>query len=310
MVFPDPPPRLGKVTGKTISWYEKSGRFSNRFCLYCGAVVGGEADGPSNKEHLIGRSFVPLGSMGSDAFNFLFRACVPCNTRKALAERHLSSTTLLNGPGRQLDPLAAAAAARKAVSDFHPNKPGVAMGDAHEAFSVASKLGSMSLDLGFNAPVQANDNLVRELALRHIQGLFSLLTTRDFREASTLRLLLPMQVQLLGAYPRSDWGNPQLLEVARRAEDWPCHAQIVSASGYFKATMRRHDTRGWFWALEWNKYLRVVGAIAKADMALLDALPDPLWHPLSEGQGRYRLETPLAEEDDTLFSGAVVDSFL
>ncbi|WP_313053451.1 hypothetical protein [Pseudomonas lopnurensis] len=150
---------------------------------------------------------------------------------------------------------------------------------------MAGNLGGLSLGFGLSAPVQAHDGLMRELALRHVQGLFSLLTTRDFREATTLRLLPPTQVQLLGAYPRSDWGNPQLLEVARRAEEWTCHAQIVSASGYFKATMRRHDTQGWFWALEWNKYLRVVGAIAKADMALFDALPAPLWHPPSRRAG-------------------------
>ncbi|MBV2205715.1 MAG: hypothetical protein KUL87_09860 [Pseudomonas sp.] len=248
--------------------------------------------------------------MGRNAFNFLFRVCVPCNTRKALAERHLSSVTLLNGPGHQLDPQVAAAVARKAANDFHPNRPGVAMGDAHEAFSVAGELGGVSLGLGFNAPVQADGGLVRELALRHVQGLFSLLTTRDFRETSALLLLPPGQIHFLGAYPRSDWGNPRVLEVTRRAEEWPCHAQIISASGYFKATMRRHDTQGWFWALEWNKYLRVVGAIAKADMALFDALPAPRWHPLPEGLGRYRVEIPLADKDDTLFSGAVANSFL
>ncbi|WP_313053453.1 hypothetical protein [Pseudomonas lopnurensis] len=66
--------------------------------------------------------FLPLGSMGSDAFNFLFRACVPCNTLKAVAERHLSSVTLLNGPGRQRDPQAAAASERKALNDFPPKQ--------------------------------------------------------------------------------------------------------------------------------------------------------------------------------------------
>lgn len=43
----------------------------------------------------------------------------------------------------------------------------------------------VALGLGFHAPVQADDDLVKELALRHVQGLFSLLTTCDFRETST-----------------------------------------------------------------------------------------------------------------------------
>lgn len=106
----DRAPRIGKLTGKTVSWFERSGKLSNRYCLYCGVAVGGETDAPSNKEHLIGRNFVPAGSMGAEAFNFLFRACVPCNARKAVAERHVSSVTLINGPGRLQDPRAASAA--------------------------------------------------------------------------------------------------------------------------------------------------------------------------------------------------------
>lgn len=248
--------------------------------------------------------------MDTDAFNFLFRACEPCNARKAVAERHLSSVTLLSGTGRWQDPPAAEAAARKAVNDFHPNKPGVAMGEAHEAFRIAGNLGGLSLDIGLSAPVQPNDNLLRELALRHIQGLFSLLTTRDFREAVTLRLLPPPQLQLFGAYPHSDWGNPRLLEVSRRVQEWPCHAQIVSASGYFKVAMRRHQSQGWFWALEWNKHLRVVGGIGTAGTALFKSLPNDQWSSIPGSRDRYRIETPLIDEDDTLFSGEVADSFL
>ena len=303
-------PRIGRLTGKTVSWYERSGRLSNRVCLYCDVAVGGETDTPSNKEHLIGRNFVPLGSMGSDAFNFLFRSCVACNARKAVAERHISSVTLINGPGRFQDPRAASAAERKATNDFHPDKPGVVMGKAQDALTIASNHRGLSMAIGFTGPPRANDDAVAELALRHIQGLFSLLTTDDFRDLSTVRLLPARQVKLLGAYGRGDWGHPHLLEATRRTHAWPCHANIISADGYFKATMRRHDTQGWFWALEWNKFLRVVGGIALGEMELFESLPDEKWFRIPGSGDRAREEIPLADDADVLFAGDVGDSFL
>ena len=302
--------RIGKLTGKTVSWYEKSGKLSNRHCLYCGIAVGGESDTPSNKEHLIGRNFVPSGSMGGDAFNFLFRACVQCNSRKAVAERHISSVTLINGPGRQHDPRAAAVAERKEINDFHPDKPGVAMGRAHDTLSINSNRPGFSMSVGFTSPPRANDAAVAEIAVSHVQGLFSLLTTHNFQEASTLCLLPARQVRLMGAYGRSDWGNPHLLEVTRRTQAWSCHANIISADGYFKATMRRHETQGWFWALEWNKFLRVAGGIAHGEMELFESLPDEKWFTLPGGRDRAREEVPLPDEDDVLFIGVVEDSFL
>ena len=45
---------------------------------------------------MIGRNFVPSGTMDGDAFQFLFRACQECNSRKADAERHVSSVTARN----------------------------------------------------------------------------------------------------------------------------------------------------------------------------------------------------------------------
>ena len=47
------------------------------------------------------------------AFNFIFRACRECNACKAHAERHVSSVTLFNSPGRQDDERAQEAALRK-----------------------------------------------------------------------------------------------------------------------------------------------------------------------------------------------------
>lgn len=89
--------RIGKLTGKTVGWYHDADDRSNRHCLYCGRDVTKASSISWNKEHLIGRSFVPTGTMGVTTFNFIFRACEECNARKAVAQRHLSSVTLING---------------------------------------------------------------------------------------------------------------------------------------------------------------------------------------------------------------------
>ena len=302
--------RVGRLTGKTISWFHYRRELSNQHCLYCGVALGVGATTPSDKEHWIGRNFVPTGTMGKEAFNFLFRACALCNGRKAVAERHISSVTLINGPGRHEDARASAVAGRKEVRDFHPDKPGVAMGESHDRHVIKGAFGPASISIGLISPPRANHDLVVELALRHVQALFSLITTEDYLDPTKMRLLPEKLVVVFGEFGRSDWGNRRLIELSKRVQAWECLANIASADGYFRATMRRHDTQGWFWALEWNKFLRIVGGIADDRRSLFDDLPDEQWWPMPDGKGRFRTEVPFADEDDDLFAGTVERSVI
>jgi hypothetical protein len=103
-----------------------------------------------------------------------------------------------------------------------------------------------------------------------------------------------------------------LRTISQRAADWPCHANIRAARGYFRATLRRapDERDGWFWALEWNKYLRVIGAVYHADepVPLFQNLPPLDRKPLPHGTGFFRKEIPLDEDADDLFSGTVVEA--
>ena len=85
-----------------------------------------------------------------------------------------------------------------------------------------------------------------------------------------------------------------------------------TADGYFRAVMKRDDDQdtGWFWALEWNKSLRVCGAIAKPEERppLFDHLPDASWKVLKADEHevqRFRQEVPITEEEDVLFAATV-----
>lgn len=127
------------------------------------------------------------------------------------------------------------------------------------------------------------------------------------------RLLPPDHCWILGYYHRGDWGNPQLLEVIRRAESWRCCANVSTADGYFRAVMRQQAPgMQWFWALEWNKSARMCRSIGPPGELpeLFHELPELDWKGLAPNEQnltRYRAEIPLSPEEDTLFEAVVED---
>lgn len=295
----------GRRTGEKVSWFHKDPARSNQHCLYCAAPVGAAAGAvPSNEEHLIGRNLVPTGTL-EIGFNFQFRACRECNARKGEAERHVSSVTLFISPARADDPRVDAIASRKAEKDFHPAGKGIRVKDASQKIQLNASAGALSLSVDMLAPPQLDESAVRRLAFHQIQGLFTLCTTEDYRNPETYRLLEPKHWQFFGHVGHGDWGNPQLREVAERVCEWPLRARIDTAEGFFRACLRRSpDESGpWYWALEWNKSLRVFGAIANPGDPLYEDLPALEWTRLSE-KIRVRPEVREAENFDGLFSEA------
>jgi hypothetical protein len=145
---------FGRRPGQPISWFHRSPVHSNQFCLYCARFVGEGSPLISDKEHLIGRKFVPPGSFDGDPFNFLFRACRECNGRKAAAERHISSVTLFNSPARIDDPNVDILARHKGERDFHPGKSGIRVKDAADTHQIQARLGSGLVTFTGTSPPQ------------------------------------------------------------------------------------------------------------------------------------------------------------
>lgn len=286
-----------------VTWYNRDPSRSNQHCLYCGEFVGADSSIESDEEHLIARRFVPKGLM-ENTFNFSFRACKPCNGRKADIERHVSSVTLLSSPAVALNEKARRSAERKAVQDFHPETR-VRMGDAIERQTVEFKLGGASLKFGFTGPSPAAKNFIPELASYHIQALFSLLTMPGNHLTDEIRILPLDQFQVFDSYPHADWGNPQLVEITQRAATWPCWRTIETGDGHFRACLRRSENSGWFWALEWNKSLRIVGGINHPGekCPIFEKLPILEWKALPDGSGRFREEQGSPDLGDLLFPG-------
>ncbi|WP_162811336.1 hypothetical protein [Vibrio cholerae] len=246
-----------------VSWYRKSLAKSNQRCLYCNEVIGLKSNVDSNKEHLIARDFVPSGCLSDTTFNFIFRACVVCNNKKSNFERHISSVSLFNSSARTYDRDIDVQAIHKASNDYHPDKKGHLVKDSSSSFDLAVQ---SNMSVGLIAPPQMNRDYVKSLALMHIQGFFSLITTVNPLCENAISTLEPGRFWLLGHYPEQDWGNPQIIEIIKRTKNWDCFCNVVTADGYFKVIIKKSSVKNdFFWALEWNKHTRVVGAISNIE---------------------------------------------
>lgn len=284
---------------------------SNQYCLYCGVLVGKDSEVESNKEHLIGRQFVPTGSFqDGKQFNFIFRACEKCNSEKAELERHVSSVTMINAVQNYEKPEYVDRAIAKASSDYHPGKQGVLVKDAVDTHVFEFNMGPMNMKFEASSPPQVVANYIQALSFYHVQGLFSLITSRNPLEATGTNLLPENNFLFHGSYNHHDWGNIHLTEVSKRAAKLQCCAVVHTADGNFKAAMFRSikDTEYWFWALEWNKYLRVIGGIMSQSFQpdIFKELPEHNWMPFRKGTDgslfRIKKEIPLQENNDIVFA--------
>lgn len=294
----------GFRANQPISWFAKNKRRSNQHCLYCGSFVGQGSPVPSNREHLVARSFVPDGTLDSRAPDFIFRACVECNTRKADAERHVSTVTLYTSQGRS-DPAIDELAVHKAAEDFHPNTRGGRVRDAILTKTIENKIGEVTFSFGLVGPPQLDQDRALFLAFTQIQALFALVASSNPMEPDGTTLLPSDQWHYFGIFPARDWGNPQLVELANRVQHWPAVAQFETANSYFKAVVRPNPSNSdeWFWALEWNRSVRVLGAIYSGDVppSIFDSLPNLDWKAPGPNR-RIREEIALAAgQPDLLF---------
>jgi len=298
-------------SNQPANWFHRSPAKSNQYCLYCGRFVGEGADIESNKEHLIARNFVPTGEFdGGCAFNFIFRACKRCNDEKAEAERHLSTVTLYNSPARKEAKEYDEIAHRKGKKDYHPGKRGTLLQDSGDSFDIVANDLGLKITFGIKSLPQASPDYVDFLAFKHIQGLCSLILTTNPLNAEDTRLLSYESFHLFGAFSHADWGNSHMLAIIERTKTLPCVLNVSTANAFFKAILcvDRENTGEWFWALEWNKYLRIVGAISPSQETpkLFKDLPPLNWNVLEsqkEVQTRIRMEEPISDEQDTLFQG-------
>ncbi len=276
----------------------------NSACAYCGVEFSKAV--PFDKEHAIGRRFVPKGTLAGQ-WNLLLQSCQPCNSRKALLENDISAIAMQpDSAGRFVndDPLLREEARRKAKNAISrkTGKP-VAAGEA--PFEVVDQFGSMDFIFSMVSPPQVEENRLFELARFQIGAFFYWSTFDRSRQRGGL---LPGVFAPLTAVRKADWGNPRLIWFDQFTKDWTYRVHAIGAGGYFKVvTKRKSDTEDiWSWALEWNQNFRLVGFFGDEGLLgdvsrQIPALEMIALQNTPTGRLRMRFEVPLAEADDTLF---------
>lgn len=195
------------------NWFHKKLGKSNQYCPYCGQYIG-NGNIESNKEHLIGRNFTPSVVNSGTNFNFIFRACKRCNSRKSEMERHVSSVTLFNSPSKNDDQLIFKCAENKGTNDYHPDMKK----SVRDSFSKIKGIYQDVFSFNFNVPPQLNREYCKQLAYYHIQGLFTLATSKDYRDKNGgMRVLIkPKDFFYIDQYIHNDWGNERLQSIIKK----------------------------------------------------------------------------------------------
>lgn len=279
---------------------------NNATCLYCAADLTGLTS--STKEHVIGRRFVPKGSL-QGSWNLIVRACTDCNGRKADLEDDLSALSMQPdafGCLPNADPLLISEARRKGQKSIsrRTKKP---VRDSSEDLRVGGNLGNnVSIEFKLEAPPQPDPTRAFELARMQVTALFY---WASFHPNTRLGGSWPGDFFVLNAAMRGDWGNSDQRGFAAAVVGWEPRVLLKGvASGYFRAAIRRHpEAECWSWALEWNQGYRLSGFFGdEGTVRELVATFPPLEMKVLQKSGskitRYREEVPLADGEDLMFS--------
>ncbi|QND60139.1 HNH endonuclease [Mesorhizobium huakuii] len=275
----------------------------NQTCVYCGLALS-----PSNKtrEHVIGRRFVPDGKLQGQ-WNLILNACRPCNSHKADLEDDISAITLQpDSWGRYgHDDVSAIEDAQRKAKDSRSRRTRKAVKDSSEHIKIQGTLGpGINLSFQYSSPPQVDENRAFELARLQLMAFFYMQTYNS--ETRRGGYWLHGYHPILTA-SRSDWGNPLMVGFMRTIESWDCRLLAISANGFFKLITRKHPlAETWAWALEWNQNCRLIGFFGQLDPAqdIVNSLPRleaKMVYQAPNESLSYRVETPLKEDEDTLF---------
>lgn len=287
-------------------------RLSNTTCPYCSRDITKRT--VRNLEHVIGRRFVPKGTMAG-SWNLHLWACRTCNAEKAGLESDVSSVTLHQLDFSPVDgdedgAFIRSEAARK--GQVRSPVTGRFVAESRTSNTITGRIGPMDVAFNLVGPPQLEPDRTLKLAAMHVRGLAHL----PFFDAVTRTGHPPTNIVLSVECLREDWGNPRALAFQKATTEWATTFVLPAAAhGFFRAAIRRRPGARpiWSWALEWNRAYRVMGFLGH-DMEELkaesDALPNLAWDqrlltsdPVrGRVEVRIRTEKPLNEAADRLFS--------
>lgn len=274
----------------------KTVKLHNLTCVYCSKEL---SDIENNEEHVIGRKFVPKGSLNNQ-WNLIVRACLACNNKKSNLEDDISAITMqadLDGSHVVDDEGLSAEAIRKSNSFSRRTSKKVL--DSKEKLTLNAPFFGGNFLINFTSPPQVNQKRVFELARFHLTAFFYWLTYNEIskRGGYWIGIYFPIQVT-----SKRDWGNRVNKEFMRLVINWKLRLQTEPADGFFKVIIRKNpESACWSWALEWNKNYRVIGLFGNKES--IENFNSLLGAPKVKiiNKSTYREEIPLSDEDDSLF---------
>ena len=279
-------------------------RLRNRTCAYCGAQFNKTL--AHTDEHVIGRKFVPKGSLAG-RWNLVVFACKKCNDEKCDLENDISVISMLPEsrlPPNEIDPLVATEISRKSSGSIS-RRTGKPVIDSAESIQLKAQFGAASITLGFTCPPQIDQSRICELARFHVQAFVYKISFDT--QTRTGRFLFG-DFHLWSVAPYSDWGSLKMRWFAGQIQDWLPKLRADGAEGFFRIHIRRHKTLEVIsWALEWNKGMRVVGFAGAPDeiASIVSSCPvekPRVVHDYGSERLIFREHVALADEDDLLFS--------
>jgi hypothetical protein len=283
---------------------QRAVRLHNATCPYCGGRL---ADKQHDRDHVIGRRFVPKGKLNA-SWTLIVRSCVSCNNAKSDLEDDISALTMQPdafGTFALDDAELRADGARKAVNSVS-RRTSKRVADSWESKTITHELvPGVTATFSLAAPPQLTLDRVASLARFQLAGFFYWITY-DF--STRMGGFWPGEGVIANFAPRRDWGNSLQRSFANLTEGWERRVHAVAAQGYFKLSLRRNPVvECWSWALEWNHNTRVIGFLGNAD-AIRDSterLQHPGRHVIQTSDGSVltlRDEIPLEESNDALFN--------
>jgi hypothetical protein len=218
----------------------------NRTCGYCGRNLLTN-DVAWNKEHVIGRGFVPKGSL-ENQWNVIFRTCLSCNGRKSDLEDDISAITMQPdgfGHFHQFDhPLLVDEALRKGTESVS-RITGRRVGSSQEHFTHRFKGGPMTLEVSYVSPPQIDEHRIAELAHFHVTGFLYWLLYNKQKQVGGF---IDARFYFLSSAPQSDWGNKvhrafmhlleKLKKICRKARITPSAATLHALRHPFGSHLR------------------------------------------------------------------------
>ena len=267
------------------NWFSKNPDFSNKYCPYCGRLfstfgTSEKIKDKTNKEHLIGRDFVPRNSFDNPQnINFIFRACSSCNSRKAEYERQVSSVSLLNSLSEH-SPDEQKRIYEKAQNDYSGFVKGKKVIDSYSTHSIKTRTSFCTLKVGLWGAPQVEETVIANLAFMHMQGLLCFILHSERQDDNELIHLYKKDFHYFNSFTKDDWGNPSLAYLRKMTLSWEPLMIMSTANNNFKIYIKYSEDII-FWLLEWNKYYRVCGFIGEEAKCL------PMLNSIPEGKFKY-----------------------